>query len=358
MLIAGLGACLALGVGCGIGARDEPLTASEYRKQANALCVKEYEELQQIPKPQSSDGFDGFIHYLEQAYEPGRQYTEGAEALQPPPALKPLHERGLRLAREGDEASASLIKRMKTSDDPSATYAAAEGEFSRLRRQRDTVISQLELNGCVRIQAKADAEARADGGADGDSRGNPDSAGCRDIEATGRELRGDASSAASEVRAERRTVEGLEDEVRTYPENRAKIEPDLSSSRRTLKENQRELGKARRELKSLEADARRAGCAVPRGPPPVNAAACREIDQERRELRGEVRSAAEEVRAEQTTIDELEREIREYPEDRAETEPDLKSSKRAMKDIRGELAAARRGLRSAHADARRERCTR
>jgi DNA repair exonuclease SbcCD ATPase subunit len=300
-----------------------------------------------VPPPQSADDL---AQWLETTYDRIQPYAERSAELNPPDQFDSLHDRAVAL-RERDRAETDrVIKDLRSSDDPRKVFER-ELRADHTEQELARVYRALELKRCV------DLITPPAGDGAGESRA-PTADGCRGIEATGRELRGDVSSAASEVRAERRTAEGLEEEVRVHPEDQAKIEPDVSSSRRTLKENQRELGKARRELKSLEADARRAGCAVPSEPPPINAAACREIDQDSRELRGEIRSAAEEVRAEQTTIDELETEIREYPEDRAETEPDLKDSKRALKDIRGELAADRRGLRSAHADARRERCTR
>jgi len=273
--------------------------------------------------------------------------------LKPPPQLRSLHDRGVAALRSGWADTDRLINEVSSSGEPRKILERERRREEPIFRELLDVYTALEVRDCVLLTA-----ATADyGGGRSESR-VADAGACREIKETGRQLRGDVRSAATEVRAERRTVEGLEGEVRTYPEDRAEIEPDLNSSQRTLKDDRRELTTARRELRSLEADARREGCALATEPAPVDAAACHEIAESSRELRKDVRGAAEEARAEQTTIDELERDIRSYPEERAETEPDLRDSQRALKDIQGELARAQRGLKSAQADARSERCSR
>ena len=86
-----LGALVALGCGCGSSSRQGPLTASEYRRQANALC----------------------------AGRPGDMAN-----LKPPPHLQALHDRATALSDKGNRAD---------------------------RRRLAAIYSKLELPECVRM---------------------------------------------------------------------------------------------------------------------------------------------------------------------------------------------------------------
>ena len=86
-----LGALVALGGGCDSASRQKPLTSSEYRRQANALC----------------------------AGQPGDLAN-----LKPPPQLQALHNRATVVSDKGNRAD---------------------------RRQLASIYSKLELSECVRL---------------------------------------------------------------------------------------------------------------------------------------------------------------------------------------------------------------
>ena len=88
----------------------------------------------------------------------------------------------------------------------------------------------------------------------------PDVSTCRGLEQEKRELRGDLTMWTRETRDGQKLVDELEEEVRSYPEDRSKIEPDLRSSRRDLLDSKREVASIQRELKEVEGDGREEGC--------------------------------------------------------------------------------------------------
>ena len=137
--------------------------------------------------------------------------------LEPPPHLQALHDRAMTLSDRGNRA------------DP---------------LQLASVYGKLELSECVRL-------VTPDAG---------DPAACREIVSLTRDAHAERRSWAEEVRAEEEIVDEIEKEIRAYPESRAAALADLDSSRRLVKEAEREVERAQREVRRLEADIRDTGC--------------------------------------------------------------------------------------------------
>ena len=113
----------------------------------------------------------------------------------------------------------------------------------------------------------------------------------------------------------------------------------------------RELASVYRKLKLVE-------CVRLVTPDPGDPQACRDIVSLVRDALEERRSWADEVRAEEETVKQIEEEIRASPENRAAAEPDLKSSRKLVEEAELEVKQAERDLEQLEAQARDEGCAR
>jgi hypothetical protein len=83
---------------------------------------------------------------------------------------------------------------------------------------------------------------------------------CRDLEEEKQAERKELTAWVRDARGYQKDVDELEEEVRSNPEDRSKIEPDLHSSRRDVLDAKREVASIQRDLKELEDEGREEGC--------------------------------------------------------------------------------------------------
>lgn len=91
-------------------------------------------------------------------------------------------------------------------------------------------------------------------------------------------------------------------------------------------------------------------------PDPADPEACRQMVSLIRDAHEERHSWAEEARAEQVMVEEIENEIRADPESRAAAETDLASSKRLVREAEREVEKAQREVERLEADTRDAGC--
>jgi hypothetical protein len=128
---------------------DGLLTAAEYRTQANALCVEGAAEIEAIP---ASESEADYVDYIEEVFDTGHRYTAQFTSLEPPPELRSLHQRAVRIAEDEREATEAVVTRLRRSPDP---VAQSELEFSVVRlialRARQ-VRRELGLDKCTELE--------------------------------------------------------------------------------------------------------------------------------------------------------------------------------------------------------------
>ena len=146
-----LGACGGGDDGDGSPSRsdDGPLTAAEYRKQANALCVEGKAANDAIPRPTSEDGF---VDYVEEGFDTGNRFDKKFARLEPPPSLRSAHERAVRILDEQREATDATVRRLRKAPDP----VLASGVEIKLLRvialKARPVRRELGLDKCIELE--------------------------------------------------------------------------------------------------------------------------------------------------------------------------------------------------------------
>ena len=250
MVVAGaIGASVALGGGC--GGDGEPLSTSEYRKQANALCAKQIRVVAGVPAPQ---GAGDLAQWLESGYDRVQPYAERSAELNPPDQFDSLHDRVVAL-RERDRAETDrVIEDLRSSDDPRKVFER-ELRADHTEQELTRVYRALELKRCV------DLVSPPAGDGAGESRApTADPSTCRDLVGEKLGERKELTEWVRDARKYQKTVDELAEEVRSYPEDRSEIELDLRSARRDVQEAHRGIREIQRGLEELDDEAREEGC--------------------------------------------------------------------------------------------------
>jgi hypothetical protein len=87
-----------------------------------------------------------------------------------------------------------------------------------------------------------------------------DPSACRGWDDEKKAVRDELTMLVQDAREGQRTLDGLEEEVRAYPEDRSKIAVDLRIARRDVQDSEREVAKSRHEIEVVNDDARSEGC--------------------------------------------------------------------------------------------------
>jgi hypothetical protein len=99
-----------------------------------------------------------------------------------------------------------------------------------------------------------------------------------------------------------------------------------------------------RQLASVYSELNLAECVRLYTPDAGDPQACRDIEWLIRDAHQERRSWADEVRGEGKIVEEIEKEVRAHPENRAAAQADLQSSKRLVEEARREVTTAERDI--------------
>jgi len=144
-------ACLALVAATGCGGDDESggaLTKAEYRKQGNAICKDALSEAEGIPAPTSPEDLDD---YLEKLFDSVEKANDEFVALEPPEELRADHERAVELTDESEQASETLIERVREAPDPQAAVQREFRKLGPLLARGEKVNARLGLDDCNRV---------------------------------------------------------------------------------------------------------------------------------------------------------------------------------------------------------------
>jgi hypothetical protein len=222
-------ALLGVGAGCGEGDRapsEDRRTASEYRQLQGKICRQQRGALAQVRGPRTPGEFAG---HLEALVRINRTYVDRAEGILPPRGLEPLHRRYIAVDRKALSETERLIKQVRASADPETTVNRWPKHVAPLMRESQSVGSRMGLDECQlallplsdRDQPEPEPEPEA-----------ADPSTCRDLEGEKLAERKELTEWVRDARKYQEPVDELEEELRSYPEDRPKIEPDLRSARR------------------------------------------------------------------------------------------------------------------------------
>ncbi len=231
-------------------AGEDRRDAARYRKLQNSACSQYRRAAQEIPAPRSREQYQG---YLASLVSVSRPYFRRAESLDPPRNLKTLHRRFVALEREALEARERLIEHVGTSDDPQSTFNQLDRDFDPIARESTDVAAKIGLEQCRPVNLPEDEREQPEPAAS-------DPKWCRRLAEEKRLELAELKTLIQDNRAEQRTVDELEEELRSYPENRSKILPDLRFSRSELLDSKREIKKSGRVLEELQSERRSEGC--------------------------------------------------------------------------------------------------
>ncbi len=182
-------------------------------------------------------------------------YADRIEALKPPPHLEALHARLGTLHDRDRQIANDLTDALRKSDDPPRTMTRFIRANLAHSRELAGVLTKLGLKTCARLALPPGAV-----GSERPQRRERDFDPCPDIEETMGDMEKSRDGWARLARRGTQLIDTLERQTRIYPEERAKIAPDLRSSRRRMEEVQLKLQEAERRVQVLHEEARAEGC--------------------------------------------------------------------------------------------------
>ena len=231
-------------------ASEDRRAAAHYRKLQNSACSQYRRAAQEIPPPQRPEEYR---NYLASLVSVSRPYTRRAESLDPPRNLRTLHRRFVALERRALAARERLIGEVGTSHDPQSTFHLANSDFDPIARESTDVAAKIGLKQCRPVHLPEDKGAQPEPAA-------PDPKWCRRFTEEKRLERGELETLIQDTRADQKTVDELEEELRSYPEDRSKILPDLRFSQSEVLDGEREIKNSERVLEELQSEERSEGC--------------------------------------------------------------------------------------------------
>ena len=226
-------------------------TAPQYRKLQNSVCRQQLRALGEVPAPRRPGEFAG---YLEELVSTNRPYVDRAEGIIPPRGAETLHKRYIAANSKAQSETQRLIRQVRTTQDPGSALRRWTKQVEPITRESNAVVAELGLTACQpALLPKSDEGSRPDPPAS-------TTATCRDLDREKQAVRDEITLLAQDAREGQKTVDGLEEEVRSYPEDRSKIAPDLRTARGEVQDSRREIGKSRQNLEDLNEEAREEGC--------------------------------------------------------------------------------------------------
>jgi hypothetical protein len=142
-------ALVLLAPACGGG--GERLALEEFRTEANAVCSRAEERLQELPPPEDSP--EGVVAYADRALPILRERQARLDELRPPEEEEQPFRRLLAEARSEADALDDLREAAERADAQAASAAASEGRIATVRVNALAV--RLSLPECVRRPAEA-----------------------------------------------------------------------------------------------------------------------------------------------------------------------------------------------------------
>ena len=232
-------------------ATEDPSTAAQYRRLQSSVCGQQSRAMSEVPPPRTSGGFASYVGELVQRARP---YVDRAETIIPPPDLQAPHDRYVASHRRGLAESERLMREARATEDVDATVARWTKGVALIRTQTEAAIAQLGLENCHPSRLPASEEERQS------EPPAPDPSACRGWDDEKRAVRDELSLLTRDARENQKTIDGLEEEVRSYPEDRSKIALDLRIARRDLQDSKEEITKSLHEIEVVNDDARSEGC--------------------------------------------------------------------------------------------------
>jgi hypothetical protein len=132
-----------LAAGCGGGGGDR-LSEEEFQEQANAICARFEDRIDELGQPQSIDEVTKFV---DEAIPVVNEEIGELEGLEPPEELEDEFDRMLAEARKTVQAGQKLGEAAESRDEAALRAAIEEGEAA--SNEADEVATKLGLDACV-----------------------------------------------------------------------------------------------------------------------------------------------------------------------------------------------------------------
>jgi|Tabmets5t2r1_1033131.scaffolds.fasta_scaffold06116_2 hypothetical protein len=142
-LLATLAAAALAGVlGCG----EEDRAATDYRRQANAICAQAERRIEALPAPATPDGLE---RYLRRGLAIAKRYDRRLRALEAPAELRAEHLRAGRLSRRGEVLLESLLDDLGAGLPSPETLGRKLPKLERTVRESNALAERMGLDECV-----------------------------------------------------------------------------------------------------------------------------------------------------------------------------------------------------------------
>jgi hypothetical protein len=135
-------AVLAGALACG----EEDRAASDYHRQANAICAQAERRIEALQAPATPDGLE---RYLRRGLAIAKPYDRRLRALEPPPELRAEHLRAGRLSRRGEVLLESLLDDLESGRPSLETLGRTLPKLERTVRESNALARRMGLDECV-----------------------------------------------------------------------------------------------------------------------------------------------------------------------------------------------------------------
>jgi hypothetical protein len=149
---------LALAAGCSTDSDDPTptggsttgagLSATDYREQANAICVDTEAGISGLDTPANPDA-EQTADILSEGIEIQQAGIDRLKGLDPPADLQPGHDRAVRLLEQRQTVTQRLLDRIENGESVTALTTELGPQIQRLRDQGDAAAQNLGLTECV-----------------------------------------------------------------------------------------------------------------------------------------------------------------------------------------------------------------
>lgn len=127
-------------------ARDDGLSAAEYRRKVNALCVEDKRLAERVEEPATADGFRGYLGEILDLY---KRREPKYRAIEPPAALRRDHQASLDLGDETEKALRATVDRLEDGADPATELPKILPALTRSVEEGNKISRRLGTRKCI-----------------------------------------------------------------------------------------------------------------------------------------------------------------------------------------------------------------
>jgi hypothetical protein len=122
------------------------LSAAEYRRKLNALCVADKRLAESVEEPSTADGFGPYLRRLLDLF---KRREPKYRALEPPPALRRDHQASLDLGDETQKALEGAVERLEGGRDPAVELPKILTVLARSIDEGNKLARRLGARKCI-----------------------------------------------------------------------------------------------------------------------------------------------------------------------------------------------------------------